>query len=45
MHANALATFPETKNAPGKAGGTVVLLLAEREGLAALIPGVGASTE
>jgi hypothetical protein len=31
MHVNALATFPETKNAPGKAGGTIILLLAERE--------------
>jgi len=25
-------TLPEIKNAPGKAGGTVVLLFAEREG-------------
>lgn len=32
MHANALATLPETKNAPGKAGGTLVLLLAGRRG-------------
>jgi hypothetical protein len=32
MHAIALATFPETKNAPGKAGGTVVLLLAGYRG-------------
>ena len=32
MQPHPLATFPETKNAPGKAGGTVVLLLAEREG-------------